>query len=348
MMFPNNTFEINIFDFLTANEQVDVLARTGNYDLVTNFNTWISQIPVGGAKLVLPRGGYLLRSAPSPITKSFIMEGAGPSGDDGSGGSTNIWCAFDALPVFTVNSSYGLFRDLAIQQAASTCTAGSTAVLVDSTNVNQIVNYDNISTQGFYDAIDVRVGGGWWARNCLFMNASHWGIRNQNHLNVDVGGARIRDCRFYMLPGSAAGIRWETGGGAVISGNVILGGGGGSVAKGIDMTLSGISSEMTVSDNIIEHISDIPFQIAGANWEGFNIYGNRFRTSSTTSPALKVDAVNNLSIGSNVFLGTGGPSAMVITNCNGVGLSIVKTSGFTSDLQQSGNTNFRAVVSTLL
>jgi hypothetical protein len=340
-MLPSDSFKIHIFDFLTGNEQIDVLARTGIYDLTSNFNAWTASIPNGGAVLYAPRGFYLLRGTVA-IAKPFTMEGAGPSGDDGSGGATNFGMGLDGVPAFAVSSPYGLFRDLAFQQVAATNTAGSSAVLVDSTNVNQVVNYDNISTQGFYDTLDVRVGASWFARNCLFMNAAHWGIRNQNRLNVDVGGARIRDCRFFMLNGSQAGIRWETGGGAVLSGNVILS--NGVVAHGIDMALTGISSEMAITDNIIEHCSDVPLQVAGNNWEGWNIYGNRLRTSSLTAPGLKFDQVINLAIGSNVLQGAGGLVGMTITNCNGVRLGTPNISGFGSDLQQSGNTNFWAAI----
>lgn len=322
---------INIFDFLAASEQADVIARTGLKDLTSAFTKMFAQMENGGNLLRAPAGRYVT-SGGFTIAKPFRFEGDGSGRLDSSSAITQIECNSTSAKLFTVTADDGLFEHLGLFQTGGTAVSGSSLIFVNSaSNQLQSIDYFDMTINGGYDQVDVAVGNSWSMLSCILLNGVHWGIRCRNVLNADAGDWHVDGCTIYLATGAAAGIEWESSGGPRITNNKINSNTGGTYTDGIVLNCtSGTTVEWQIIGNNIEGCSGVPLNVTQSPVRGV-ITSNLLNAQAGTNEAIRLTQAANVIITGNQLNGNNTAiTPITFGNVQNLTVGPNQTSGFAS------------------
>lgn len=245
-----------IFDtwFNVANYGTD---QTAINQAIAAFNT------AGGGVLYFPKGNYTSTGALTAITGRGIIRGDGmaeatPAAD---GAVSKIACSSATAVLFTVNSTYLKFENLALLNTSGTTpSAGAGIVVTHPTALYNKVDYDSVYVVGFYDEIDIQAGALWTMRNCIIGGPVRYGLRIRNINNPDVGDWWIGGGTVFASSAHLAtsAIRIESSGGGKIDDIKVNGVDGGGVNpsfnKGIDAVVTpGSTGILLIVNSSIEN-----------------------------------------------------------------------------------------------
>lgn len=343
---------VDVFHFATGPDQTSISAGTGN-DVTYAVTAAIAALPAKGGVLYFRPGRYVT-SGGFTISKNCWVLGCG---QNYYGAATDyITQVEDSIGnnvLFTVTADFCQFENITLVCTA-TASSGSSAVLVNTNAVSQPLtflaqcNYDRVTTQGFYDAVDVRVATQWTAHQCNFIRFAHWGMRLQNTINNDAGDWYVDGCFFSCAAGAAAAIRYESGGGGKITNNKILNDSG-HFTNGISIDTSGAtaSGQIKIEGNIIEQCTGAPISINFTGWNTLDIYGNVLICSFVTAnSAIEITNGSIINISGNIYLnGAIGQSAIKITGSLNYSTGPDTWSGFGSYISTNTPTQYGGYMS---
>ncbi len=287
---PASAASLNLANYLTSTQLTTAQAGVNTQDLTTQITTWLAACPATGCQYVVPPGYFYSATCNFSIPNPFTMFGAGTRNLDGTAWGSVIACGANAVPLFTITALQGRFEDLAmLYTPVATATAGSSAVIVTSSDLNQAVSYDNVQFDGFYDTVDIRVGQGWHLSYSVIQNSVHYGVRIQNTVNNDAGENFVDHNEFFPLSGSTA-IRFESSGGTQFLYNEFGPNNGGHLISCIDMTSTGGSIETVIQGNVCEQTGGPPIAIY-VGWRLINIVGNQLNIHGADGVATFTAAI---------------------------------------------------------
>ncbi len=323
---------IDVYSYLTAAQQVSVSTWTG-VDVTAAVTTAIAAIPSTGGVLYF-RPGRWVTSGGFTLSVPFTVMGGGSSDFDLGSGVTQIECTSTTAVMFTVTAKSGLFKNLALVCTAASPSAGS-GIFVNGSYESQRIDYYQILVSGFYDNIDVKVGGEWTADDVQNYSAIRYGFRVRNTVTVDSGDWTIKNCHIYPVSSASAGIRYESSGGGRIINNKILTIGGGSCTNGISMDVgSAVSVQTLILGNSIEGVSAEPILIT-KGWPGIVISQN-YLSAGGTSAAINAAYISEFYIGGNILLGAGANAIDLNTQVSSGSIDVNEQLGFTNNYTVSG------------
>jgi hypothetical protein len=268
----------------------------------------------GGGAIVFPVGRCKITSALTTITAPFIVRGYGSGRAHliGNPATSEIFTTSPTANVFTSTAAKGDFRDIAIENAASTVPTAGAGILVTTANLpsspnntyayNQ-VNFENIHVRKFYIDIDIQSGANWHLENFDLEDAVSNILRVNNLNNADAGD-------YYVSKGmlgqavyqSGACMKMESSGGAHISDLKINGAGAGvgdlSCNNGIEaaLTTTASTSILLISNSSIENTRGAGikatngYHLVNISNVEFGLYGN------IAGELIALDNVNNVVI----------------------------------------------------
>lgn len=337
---------VSIFDYLTAAEQADVLARTGLNDLTSKFAAMFTAMSSTGSAIYIPSGRYVTAGGLT-IDKPFYMYGDGIPGLDDTGalelvpGGSQIECNAAGAKLFTVTAQAGQFKHLALVETHGTPTSGSSAVLVSGPGADFArVDFDHILLWGFYNALDMDAGECWRVSQSLLYMATNYAIRIRNTVNPDAGDYTIALNSIFPKANAGAGVRLESSGGAKIFGNKIMAMSG-KIVNGflMDIDSDPTSVELTFQGNTVDQTSGSPIKIVNG-FPNINITGNILKAPSTGDvPCADIANCSNLMLGGNSYTGNGAAVKLTDVTLACLGKSQVNTTraldlaGTCSDIQ---------------
>lgn len=317
---------INVASCLTTTQLTAVQSGANTTDVTACINSSIATCNTATrCELYFPDGYYYSSTCNlTALTAAVMVRGSGNRSLDGTQISSVVACGTNAVPLFTVNSLIGLFRDIGLLSTGFTPASGSAAVLVTNgaSNNLQEVNYENIQVDGFYDSIDVRVGNTWHLSHSVVQNCVHWCVRIQNTVLADAGDWAVDTNNLYPASGGLAGVRLESsGGGRIINNNIV--GNNGAIVDGINVDTTGHSSEqIAIVGNKVEGTNGIPVNIV-RGWALLKISDNILKASisNVINPAIFCSNCNNTIIQGNTGEGNGNAitlvsSSIITIGCN--------------------------------
>ncbi len=292
-------------------------------DMHTQIAAWLAACSTANTvtpcALVVPPGWFYDLTCNQSIANPFSMTGAGArsayntAGTNGGAGEyvSVLSCGTDAVKFFSVTSTYGLVRSISfVDVAQGTATSGSSAFLVTSVNNGQ-VSFEDIQTDGFYDAIDSATNQGWHLSYSNIQNPVHWGVRVRN-TTADAGDWTIVSNTFWGV-GYNAAIRWESSGNGHIYHNAIIG----SATDGIQVeTTPGGSIEIVIEGNKIEGMTGVPVAVY-SGWPFVNIVGNTLRQALSGTTATGITASYTGSVMTVSAIGAGSIKRGMAITCAG-------------------------------
>jgi hypothetical protein len=335
---------VYVWDYLSPAERIDVANRTAGLDVTTSINNAISVVPSVGGKLVFAPGLYNSATCNFSISKNMYVEGGGPLvysySSFPTGGLTNIRCTATAAPVFNVTASYASFNNMGGTCTAASPTAGSTFILANGPSEASRVDYNNITVDGCYDAIDNAVGNSWVMTNSILMNWKRYGVRVRNTQNADAGDWAIKTTKMYPNASPAtACIRIESSGGGDIDGVHCLPNGG-TLTDGISMDTTGVvTQELSITNTKIDHVLNSPINIT--NGLTYTRVVNNFLRTDGVNKAAGVFGNSGFGLIADNILVSGGTStgeAITFSTYNRTTLGFNQVNGFA--FMSAGGTNY--------
>lgn len=311
--FPSSSGSVNWINVKSAPCNA---TGNGSTDDTAAINTCIGTFNAAGSGvLYFPAGTYKTTSALTAITANGVIAGDGQSGlrPTVDNPASVIQSTTTNAALFTINSQALLFRDVTLQNtASSTPVTGSAGILVTSTDVNQKVDYQNIQVGNFFIDIDIQVGTLWSMVNTLLQNPVQYGVRVNNTVNSDSGDWAIVNSFIIaglLTNGSSTALRIIGSGGGKI-GNVKINcgptcsGGTGQFVNGIDV-ISNSTVILNVINDSIENFTGTGININGS-WPNINIVGVEFGPfAGLATHAITASSTSNLVI-SDINLANGG------------------------------------------
>ena len=281
----------------------------------------IAAIPATGGQLFFPPGKYI-------TTGGFVLnaptdvEGTGQASGDGTQWGSMIVDTSPTSTLFTVTAKVGIFRNIAMQNnASSTPTAGAAVLTTNSTDPTQRINFDQISVSGFYDDLDVFVGLSWSLRSSHIQNPVRYGLYIQNLVEPDDGDWSVSENYFEGGPRtsltSSAAINIESSGGGKISENKI----NATYTNGIRMNVCCALSQTKIDLNDIENVTGPPINIV-QGWAYVTIIGN-YMLASSSNPCIFANGLDGFVISDNLLESNSTspvPYAIVIKGASEYGL----------------------------
>lgn len=318
-------------------------------DGVTNdgsaINSAIAALNAAGrGVLYFPPGDYLVSAGLTAITADGIALGAGIASYDNAVYSSRITCSSSTAALFTVNSKYFKFEDIALYNSAVSVTAGA-GITATSSYIAQRVDYSHVYIKGFWIGVDVQVGAEWTMDSCIIISRTKYGVKIRNTVNPDAGDWKISNCSIYCDGANAdAGIRIESSGGGKVVNNKINTGPGATYhfTYGIDISASGTTSIMLLANNSIENIATNPIHVVG-NWDYIVINGCQLaKYTSGAHNAIYFDGPDHFIIDDVVCIGNSpstAAAAISLNNCTYGSIGLLQTRYFTSDISLTSCTN---------
>ena len=326
----------------------------------TAVYTASQQIPETGGVLYFPPGEYMLTDAIALANPTLIM-GCGmgniPSEPSyGCKGITTINQTINNKGGFIVTAIYAKFQNIAIINSSAYASTSGAGIQTSGADIQQRVDYDSVSVDGFWIDIDVQVGATWTGRSLFIANPQKYGIKIQNTVNNDAGDWAISDSDFYAYSYAAdAAIRIESsGGGKITNCKVNCGWNGGTPTSrfgiGIDVNNSSSNAPtmiLHIQNTSIENFSvtGINFTIATYFYKNIQIVGVGIGVPTDASgDAITMLSDNvthllNVIISDCIFYGKTSGYAISLTKVNMVKGSdnIVETGSFGSGLYTASN-----------
>lgn len=328
-------------------------------DGVANDTTAISDAiaaltAAGGGVLYFPAGRYLATTGFTLSVNATVL-GSGMASAYGHDGISQIEFDNSTDALFTISALKAQFQDLSlVNVSASTPSAGSTAVLVDGTDIAQAADLQRCSVYGFYNNV-TQNGAQWVIRDCFILGPINDGILVNNTVYSDAGDWTIdRNVFGSDERDSYAAIRIEGSGGGKISNNKSYDGwnvGGFKSQFAVDVALisgTGITSILLITNNSFEYMSNTAIRINSFTFQYnlISIHGNQFSSPETDAQLIVVNAVTlgdiqNLIISANNFSGPTNDYAISLTNVNNawVNANLLLGANFAGLLTTTGCTN---------
>ena len=328
---------INVFDYLSAAQQADVIAWTATLNVTAAITSAITALPSTGGELYFPAGRYKT-SGGFTLSVPCTIRGAGKSilsVNAPTSGVTQIECGVDAVNVFTFNTTGFVTSISIVDTIVATRTSGDAIVIYNATDYYQRVDVSNCLIYGFWNAINGRVTNSCHITNNDIESSLNYCIILDNEVLADAGDNNIGFNLLY--PGftgrtSAGAIRVRNGGNKIIGNGIVKN--AGNFTYGILADIRAGTSQLVITGNKIETGDAEPIKITypGGSPTKFNyvvIVSNIILTSGVTAAAIDADAIGNFVIGGNV-LGGSGTNALNINN---------SASGIIMPNVNSGSTN---------
>lgn len=304
--------------------------------------------------LYFPAGTYKTTGALTTITAAGVALGDGSGSFDDAQWGSQVNCTSATAVLFTVSSKAFRFEGLALVNTyAGTPSAGS-GVLSDSAYLEQRVDYEACTFQGFYDCVDVKVGAQWSMRGCLVIAPVRYAVRIRNTVNPDAGDWSISDTSINAQSyNSTSAIRVEGSGGGKIHGvkvNTSLD--SKKFATGIDVAIPTATSTsvLAISATSVENVSGDAVKVSTAGTGAYGLitiaglqtglYSNNTGYAVNLSGAA-AGAVYGAVL-SDIVATTNGTarSAISLTNTDRVTIGALQlAANFTSRYTSSGDTN---------
>lgn len=327
----------DVFSYLTQDEQEDVASWTGNLDVSTSVQKAITAFNnsiIGGVLYFRP-GEWQINTSMS-ITVPFHIMGMGIAATDAQGnistrGITQIVTTTANITLFSVsttNSIYGLFSNISLANVSGTQTSGA-AILVDSTDENTAVDFENVQTSNFFIGIDSKVNQAWHMRGCRHEKFTSIGLRVRNTVNADAGDWEVTGNVFLAKNGALASIDVESSGGGKIALNKFNVISGALAVDGIKVNVNA-SKQLQVIGNNAENLTGSALNVPSGFAE-IIVLGNNFNVAQGVNPAIVANGAPKLTLGYNTLTGATGP-AITLTNCTNVLLGPELFAGFTSNV----------------
>lgn len=293
--------------------------------------------------LYFPAGTYKVTTALTTITASGTILGDGMGAYSSTGSAV-----FETSSVINFTSGTGVlftvtggaaFHGISLVKTGSAPSAGS-AIKVSGTDYRQHVTLDHVFVSGFYDAIDVQTNSVFTMTACSVWNPIHYGVKIQNTVETDAGGASIIGCTIVSESQAAtAGIFIaSSGGNKIVSTNINNVG-----TYGIQLTAAAGSSILLVSACSIENYTGDAIHLDGNG----NVY--RFVTVSTcefgqygngTGHAFYSTDIDDIIVTDcNLVADTGTPTAVSLNNGTKAVVGPFTNEGFSTLLASSSFTS---------
>lgn len=303
---------INVMSYLTPTQQADVTSRGGATDETAAITSAIAALGITGGTLVFAPGKWNTTCG-FTLTYPTLVTGSGQAAETTSFGSgTTITCSNGATTLFTVNSTYAMFQNIALVDTAVSRTAGS-AIYVTSSYIGQRVDYEHIGVDGFYNSVDVGVGSSWVMHGNTIQNCLHWCVRVNNTVNPDAGDWTIDDNVFYPAGGALAAIQYEGSGGGKITNNKCVPNTAALVNCFYQDVTGHASIQTMIIHNDFEQVSGAAIKIVHG-YRDTIIADNFLQTQSGSGPAMDLNDIDSLVVASNIFRGSGGQNALTLSN----------------------------------
>jgi hypothetical protein len=174
-------------------------------------------VTASGGVLYWPRGKYLTDGGFS-FTVPITVVGDGSSAyfdeDVNSNAVTTIICTSETNSLFTVNSWGCNFRDFVARCTGASPSAGAGIKV----NNGDLVHFNNLNIQSFYDDISILDGAEWFMDGCHLYEPVRYALSiAHTDFSGDFGDMMISNS--FFMPGdrnSTAAIYWTSGGGLKI------------------------------------------------------------------------------------------------------------------------------------
>lgn len=352
--FGNNLYASisgSVVDINTLPSWFDVkhygASGNGTTDDTAAVNRAISALNSSGSGvLYFPAGTYKCSSALTSITGSCTVLGDGNAGLDSGGltsSATLITCTSQTASLFTIIGETCTFQGLTLQNTFAGTPSAGAGITVSGGTVGQQVDYNNVTVHGFYINIDVQVGAQWVMHNCYLIAPVLYALKIRNTVNGDAGDWAISDTCFYAdTYNSTAAIRMESSGGGKISNcKINKGTTGHRFDYGIDVSGSGNTSVLLISNNSIENI-DINCIRTNGNWDYVIINGCQcsLYTSNNTN-AISLTGLDYFNISDCTLIENAGTSvaAIALDSCTNGVISKIISRHFGSVVSQTSCSN---------
>lgn len=319
----------------------------GSTDDTVAITAAYAAVPSTGANVVFPAGKCLVPNGEITITNPTATIGVGPSLFTDTFVAGIAWSEIDVSSptavLFTVNALTSSFQNISFNNTSGAPTAGA-SIYVTGSSYNQKVDYDRISTYGFYDGIHVGVGESWTLTNSVLM-AYRRGLWVQNTVAPDAGDWLLQGNYFLPLSTTSESAIYidSSGGGKIIANKV----NGNPNAFSHAITLNGanpaVTSQLNVLGNDMESLSDSVIYVE-QGWMGLNFDSNYLQTNCTNN--CSAIYLNNVPVASYVGGGvmesgqtSTGPAVTVAGTNNGMVVGIFAQYGFASLVTPLSGTN---------
>lgn len=328
---------LNIYDFMTAVEQIDAQNWASSYDLTGSFNAMIAAMPTTGARITIPAGRYFVASAINPISVPFLIEGAGTGAYDLGAGGQNAGSVITTnnttAQLLTITAEYGKFRDICFFNSG-VATAGSAVFVNHPTSNVQRVDFDNVGVFNFFDGLDIAVGTAWQA-NVFIVRNKRYGVRIRNVITADAGDWTLTG---YIAPqGGGIGVQIESSGGGKIHDMKILADAT-AILSGIVLNGGGVTTQLLVVNCDIE-ICTGPCINCSNGWPSVQIKGCYLKNSNAVSgtAAVNLSHCNEAILLGNEYVVNG---TNIISIDHSVGVLIEPTLMATGVIVDNGSNSF--------
>lgn len=307
----------------------------------------------GGGVLYFPTGTYKTTGGLTLSVPTLVL-GDGFASAYGRDARSQVNCTSATAVLFTCTAVRSDFQGLALKNTNAGTPSAGAGIRTNSSDMAQIVNFENVSVYGFYINYDIQVGDAWLMHNCNCMAAVLYGVSIQNTLEPDTGGWRIDACFINSdLRDSTAGVHIENcGSGRITNSNFNGAGWNGPPYYQFDNAIEVIadpgSTTLVIANNSIETVgaNSIYVETSGAtnHWDCLIITGNEFGCYETGNHAIQMvgDTLGNLTdviIANNAFRGAPGTTEAAIdfVKVQGARISNNFVDGFAAgELSQSG------------
>lgn len=254
------------------------------------------------------------------------------------GTSSLINCSSATAVLFTVTGGVQ-FHGISLVNTSGSASAGA-AIQVSGSDYRQHVTLDFVFIAGFYIGVDCRVNSAFVMNACSIWNPVLYGVKIQNTVIADAGGASITGCTIVSeTQGATAGIRIESSGGNKIIGTNINNIG----TYGIQLAASAASSILIVEGCSIENYTGDGIHLDGNGhvYRFMVITGNEFgQYSNGTGRAIYTTGIDQIVIDNNTMIAdTGTPTAISLNSGSGAFVGRNQQTGFTTLLATSSFTS---------
>jgi len=327
---PASAAQINLANYLTLAQLAAAQAGVNTQDLTTPITAWIAACPSTGCQYVVPPGYFYTSTCNFTIPNAFSMLGSGTRALDGTQQVSVIACGSTSVPLFTTTAKVGLMKDFSMIQVGGTAAAGSSAVVIDLGYAANLINFNNLMVDGFYDTFDIKQGEAWHLIESQIQNCVHYCIRVRNTANADTGDWSITDNTFFPANSAQTVIRWESSGGGHITHNKATSNGGVAMLSCIEIeTTPGASVQIIIEGNKCEFF-DGPAVAIYSGWRLVNIVGNTLNSHDGNGIATFTAAISGSTLTASgsvtgtirrgmVVTGTGIPKGTYITSAGAGG-----------------------------
>ena len=304
---------------------------------IAAFNT------AGKGVLYFPAGTYKTTAGLTPITATGLVLGDGA----GSTPATQIDCTSATAVLFTTNTLNLKFQGLTLNNTNTgpsgtgvTPSAGA-AIRVTNSQHYARVDYESLYVNGFYDGIDIEVGGQWAMYAVEVLNVVRYGVRVRNIVDPDTGDWNMS--KVVIANGryvAAAGLRVESSGGGKVSQLKVNGSSPGNCfLVGVQLAVVGAATVIfQLADSSIENVGYRGVEIIASGGSDFK-YVNidnvqlgmyRIRTAVSDAYGIYLNNVADSMIDNIVAVQGGGAGAACIEIQNSARVTVgkVQASGF--------------------